>query len=1045
MTNKEKLIPPHGGYRKLKSFQLASLAHDLTVEFCERFVDNRNRSDRTDQADRSYRSYFWNRQADQMIQAGRSGVQNIAEGSRASGTSKKTELKLIGVARASLEELLLDFEDFLRQRKMRLWKKDDASALEARSFLKNLDLSDRPDQSDPSKFLSEETLSDSERFANLMLCLIHQSNFLLDQQLRTLEKSFLEEGGFTERLYRFRKGIICLISLISLIGLIPKTASAAITLRPPLGLGLVGYWSMDEGVGSEAGDMSGNGHDGSIISAATDDFNRADGSLGEPWTMLGAGGASNPLVISGNQAHWTNGTADALAQYQSDVTDVYGQFKIVAMGDGTSQAILLRSAISANFPWDGRPQGYFLKIEDRPGFPTYRWAIGHASGTYTNWTEVAGGDWGSVAMGDTVKLEVIGDTITGYVNGAEVGSFTDSTFASGGIGLTSYYANSSNYVDDWEVGIAGDIWTNGKRGKALDFNGTSDVMTIGNVGSGIKTVSFWINADDLTSRKVIDFDGTDQIEIDGSGNILATSFPGTTVIYIDGSVSSALTAGWHHVVVTDTTGVNGSAMNIGKVGSGYFDGKLDEVRVYNRALSGTEVASIYNSGAAQFLMANNAGLVGSWSFEEGTGTKAGDSSGNGLTTNTFSGSPTWADGKKGNALQFSGNGTDYATVANDSDINFGASQDFTVAAWVKSNATQVSGRYPGIIAKEDGVTTRQGYGFTLYASVDYAQWYFYIFSGGAQYQAWGASSIRDGNWHFIVGVRSGDRILAYQDGVLTHDAAGTAGSVSKNTSLYIGRMQANPHYDAMTIDEVRVYNRALAPSEVEGLYASSGKGTEINSSQNSRLTNGLVGMWSFDGPDVNMSTNTAYDRSGSGNNGTITGATQAIGKVGQALSFSGGAQYVNAGQAASLDIANAETISFWIKGNAPQLNSYGPIISKLGTYGWLVQTNETGPNIYLRIDTSGGTNQSAGNISTLDGTWHHIAWTLDNGARKGYKDGVLIVDNAYNHGSGFGAATTDLIIDNPNSVGFNGSIDEVRVYNRALSVGEIQQLYNMGR
>jgi four helix bundle protein len=102
----EPLIPKHGGYRKLKSFQVGQLIYDLTVRFCERYVDRRSRT------------------CDQMVQAARSGVQNIAEGSQASGTSKKTELKLTNVARASLEELRLDFEDFLRQRGLPLLPPD---------------------------------------------------------------------------------------------------------------------------------------------------------------------------------------------------------------------------------------------------------------------------------------------------------------------------------------------------------------------------------------------------------------------------------------------------------------------------------------------------------------------------------------------------------------------------------------------------------------------------------------------------------------------------------------------------------------------------------------------------------------------------------------------------------------------------------------------------------------------------------------------------------------------------------------------------------
>ncbi|MBN2346376.1 MAG: four helix bundle protein [Candidatus Aminicenantes bacterium] len=174
----ERLIPPHGGYRKLRSFQSAQLAYDLTVIFCDRFIDKRSRTH------------------DQMVQAARSGVQNIAEGSMASATSKKAELKLTGVARASLEELLLDYEDFLRQRGLRLWDKNSKEALDARKLLS--DESDKSDRSDSFKQSSEEIA------ANTMICLVNLASYLLRKQLQALERKFLKEGGFTERLYNQR-------------------------------------------------------------------------------------------------------------------------------------------------------------------------------------------------------------------------------------------------------------------------------------------------------------------------------------------------------------------------------------------------------------------------------------------------------------------------------------------------------------------------------------------------------------------------------------------------------------------------------------------------------------------------------------------------------------------------------------------------------------------------------------------------------------------------------------------------------------------------
>jgi restriction system protein len=173
------VIGPHGGYRALKSYQNAEIIHDATVAFCGRLIDRRSRTN------------------DQMVQAARSGKQNIAEGSMASGTSTKTELKLVGVARASLEELLLDYQDFLRQHALSLWGKDhpQAQAVRGLAYARNRSYS-------TYKTYIEE--GSPEVAANTLICLIHQANYLLDQQLRQLDQRFRQEGGFTEKLHRFR-------------------------------------------------------------------------------------------------------------------------------------------------------------------------------------------------------------------------------------------------------------------------------------------------------------------------------------------------------------------------------------------------------------------------------------------------------------------------------------------------------------------------------------------------------------------------------------------------------------------------------------------------------------------------------------------------------------------------------------------------------------------------------------------------------------------------------------------------------------------------
>ena len=208
----EPIIAKHGGYRRLKSIQVSRLCYDVTVRICERYVPAGSRT------------------RDQMVQAARSGVQNIAEGSEASGTSKKTELKLTSVARASLEELLLDYEDFLRQRNLPHWPINDprraalvarrcATADEVAAWAR--EIKDKALRNESGSAIAPnppthqaQTISPPnacvknpgypEIVANGALTLIEITCVLLDRQLAALARVFTNEGGFTERLYRIR-------------------------------------------------------------------------------------------------------------------------------------------------------------------------------------------------------------------------------------------------------------------------------------------------------------------------------------------------------------------------------------------------------------------------------------------------------------------------------------------------------------------------------------------------------------------------------------------------------------------------------------------------------------------------------------------------------------------------------------------------------------------------------------------------------------------------------------------------------------------------
>ncbi|MBD5252933.1 MAG: four helix bundle protein [Barnesiella sp.] len=171
-------LPKGGGYRNLRVYKLAEIIHDLTFIFTEKYIERGNRT------------------KDQMIQAARSGKQNIAEGSEASVTSKETEIKLTNVAKASLEELLIDFEDYLRQHGFEKWDKDHPRLALMKTYVRSRRFMDNP--------LEYIHKMNSGEFCNLCITLINQATYMLRRLLETQQKQFLLEGGIKEKMYRAR-------------------------------------------------------------------------------------------------------------------------------------------------------------------------------------------------------------------------------------------------------------------------------------------------------------------------------------------------------------------------------------------------------------------------------------------------------------------------------------------------------------------------------------------------------------------------------------------------------------------------------------------------------------------------------------------------------------------------------------------------------------------------------------------------------------------------------------------------------------------------
>lgn len=179
IENKKGFIPAHGGYRKLITYQKAEIIYDGTIYFTKRFFNPRDRT------------------VDQMVQAARSGKQNIAEASMASGTSKETEIKLTNVARASLEELLIDYEDFIRTNKYQIWDKEG-------KYVKRFRELNRTPNANYQTFIKAIENPNPEICANSMISLIKIVSYLLNRQIKTLEQAFINEGGLRERMTKAR-------------------------------------------------------------------------------------------------------------------------------------------------------------------------------------------------------------------------------------------------------------------------------------------------------------------------------------------------------------------------------------------------------------------------------------------------------------------------------------------------------------------------------------------------------------------------------------------------------------------------------------------------------------------------------------------------------------------------------------------------------------------------------------------------------------------------------------------------------------------------
>lgn len=446
---------------------------------------------------------------------------------------------------------------------------------------------------------------------------------------------------------------------------------------------------------------------------------------------------------------------------------------------------------------------------------------------------------------------------------------------------------------------------------------------------------------------------------------------------------------------------------------------------------------------------NNLGLVGHWTFDGGKVVNgvALDSSGNGyhanligIATSTF-----YSVGKIGQGFLF--DGSDDAVKPTS---NFPTLTAFSVSAWVKVNDLSVN---RGIFTSRNASNNSFRYRVTTTGSVQF------IMGDATTLSTLSTATglISVGNfYHIVITGDSAVQMNIYINGVIS-TASTTIQVLGVPSSFgYIGTSW-NTVSDQMNgvIDDVRLYNRVLSAGEIKALYNQGA--SKFNKTPTTILTSGLVGYWTFDGADTSWTANTTVDKSTSGNTGTMTNmsttSSPAIGKIGQGFNFDGVNDYVNAGNGNSLNIVGNITISAWVKFD--NTNDVDIIVSRDNggpgdatawsyEFGREITTNK----LFLYSDGSGGEYQSVNSSSSItDTSWHHIAVTKNGSVVTFFIDGAL--DNSATMTQTFPSTSHSLHIGTENysatTEKFDGLIDDVRVYNRALSAAEIKILYNMGR
>ncbi len=850
--------------------------------------------------------------------------------------------------------------------------------------------------------------------------------------------------------------------------------------------GLVGYWKMDEGVGTTTLDSSGNGYTATLAGSTAPSW--ATGKYGNsidldyagygeftdiafgttsPWTAsfwiypnntknnipLGRGTQSSYVRAYVNGASSSLAVRNTAAETETAVTVTMNTgtwYMVTATADGTGQAKMYLN-------------GQYVGLSN-PG----------ASGTPITFDRFGTAYPGNINFSIDAKMDEIRIYNRALSNSEVLDLYN---YAPGpiahwkfdeGVGTTAYDSSSNGNNASFGTGSSAPTWTNGKIGKALSFDGSNDYVSLAS------NISPGQNATYCAWAKWNTGDGAVMGQTTAGRYVLLTYSSGTQIYSMNDSGSQdywtyTMNNNWHYLCMTLSTNttvqlyidgisqgtktLTAGGFTIGTIGRGstyFYNGIIDDVKIYNYARTQSQILQDMGSQNAPGTQTKLGSPLVHYKFDEGRGTTANNSGIGGTLNGTFgsgTSAPTWTtSGKFGNALSFDGSNS-YISLGNNNALSI--TGDLTISAWIKP--TSVSSTYE-IIGRQTYV---REYAMGITANEIYL-----IFGDGssfnANYLSIGAS-LTANTWQQVTAVRDTTKLIErfYVNGKYISQNTYSVGVSSSSNFTEIGRRDASNYKFSGLIDDVKIYNYALTPDEVKQDYnrGSSFVAGSTNQTIGSTTTSldycipgdtsacsPPIAEWEMDEGNGSI----IYDTSGTGNTGAFGSGSSAptwtSGKTGAGLSFDGVDDYINA---TGLNVTGGNyTFEFWAKPDTIH-SSTSDFFIDIETGRFVLGRNS---NKYQFYDGSWKDYGSGVSYSPYINSWHHYAFIFNasNTTTYLYIDGVLLGSNSTYSSKNIGGTIALMSRYNNTTYQQKGYLDQFKIYNYARTPAQVALDYNRG-